>query len=101
MGKGGQIWLKCITVYLIMMIRDKNNIFERVGNFHAEMAWNYPIFLCFCVSQPHSLKVFVHNTSPLLFFNIRAMSFMLQGTHEFLKGTTTDYDLYYIALTSK
>ena len=25
-----------------MMIRDKNNIFERVGNFHAEMAWNYP-----------------------------------------------------------
>ena len=42
MGKGGQIWLKCITVYLIMMIRDKNNIFERVKNFHADLAWNYP-----------------------------------------------------------
>ena len=51
--------------------------------------------------NPHSFKVFVHNTSPLLFFNIRAMSFMLQGTHEFLKGTTTDYILCYIALTSK
>ena len=43
MGKGGQIWLKCITVDLNMMIRDKNNIFERAENFHAEMAWNYPI----------------------------------------------------------
>ena len=32
------------------------------------------IFLRFCVSQPHSLKVFVHNTSPLLFFNNRVMS---------------------------
>ena len=30
MGKGGQIWLKCITGDLIMKIRDKNNIFERV-----------------------------------------------------------------------
>ena len=30
MGEGGQIWLKCITGDLIMMIRDKNNIFERV-----------------------------------------------------------------------
>ena len=43
MGKGGQIWLKCITGDLIMMIRDKNNIFERVENFHADLAWNYPI----------------------------------------------------------
>ena len=42
MGKGGQIWLKCITVDLNMMIRDKNNIFETAENFHAEMAWNYP-----------------------------------------------------------
>ena len=42
MGKGGQIWLKCITGDLIMMIRDKNNIFERVENFHADLAWNYP-----------------------------------------------------------
>ena len=42
MGKGGQIWLKCIAGDLIMMIRDKNNIFERVENFHADLAWNYP-----------------------------------------------------------
>ena len=42
MGKGGQIWLKCITGDLNMMIRDKNNIFETDENFHAEMAWNYP-----------------------------------------------------------
>ena len=40
--EGGQIWLKCITGDLIMMIRDKNNIFERVKKNHAEMAWNYP-----------------------------------------------------------
>ena len=43
MGEGGQIWLKCITGDLIMMIRDKNNIFERVENFHADLAWNYPV----------------------------------------------------------
>ena len=43
MGEGGQIWLKCITGDLIMMIRDKNNIFEGVENFHADLAWNYPI----------------------------------------------------------
>ena len=42
--EGGQIWLKCITGDLIMMIRDKNNIFERVENFHADLAWNYPTF---------------------------------------------------------
>ena len=42
MGEGGQIWLKCITGDLIMMIRDKNDIFERVENFHADLAWNYP-----------------------------------------------------------
>ena len=42
MGEGGQIWLKCITGDLIMVIRDKNNIFERVENFHADLAWNYP-----------------------------------------------------------
>ena len=41
-GKCGQIWLKCIIEDLIMMIRDKNNIFERVENFHADLAWNYP-----------------------------------------------------------
>ena len=45
MGKGGQIWLKCITVDLNMMLRDKNNIFETTENFHAEMAWNYPYVL--------------------------------------------------------
>ena len=43
MVEGGQIWLKCITGDLIMMIRDKNNIFERVKKSLAEMAWNYPI----------------------------------------------------------
>ena len=43
--EGGQIWLKCITGDLIMMIRDKNNIFERVENFHADLAWNYPVVL--------------------------------------------------------
>ena len=42
MGKGGQIWLKCITVDLIMMIKYKNNIFERVKKNHADLAWNYP-----------------------------------------------------------
>ena len=40
--EGDQIWLKCITGDLIMMIRDKNNIFERVENFHADLAWNHP-----------------------------------------------------------
>ena len=40
--EGGQIWLKCITGDLIMMIRGKNNIFERVENIHADLAWNYP-----------------------------------------------------------
>ena len=35
MSKGGQIWQKCITRDLIMIIRVKKN--------HAEMAWNYPI----------------------------------------------------------
>ena len=40
--EGGQIWLKGITGDLIMMIRDKSNIFERVENFHADLAWNYP-----------------------------------------------------------
>ena len=46
MGEGGQIWLKCITGDLIMVIRDKNNIFERVENFHADLAWNYPAVRC-------------------------------------------------------
>ena len=45
MGKGGQIWLKCIAGDLIMVIRDKNNIFERVENFHADLAWNYPFVI--------------------------------------------------------
>ena len=43
MGEGGQIWLKCITGDLIMIKRDKNNIFERVENIHADLAWNYPV----------------------------------------------------------
>ena len=57
-------------------------------NTNTEYVWN----IC-------SFKVFDHNTTLLLFFNIRAMSFMLQGTHEFLKGTTTGYYLYHIDLT--
>ena len=40
---------------LIMMIRDKNNIFERVENFHADLAWNYPFV---------SLNVFVLAYAP-------------------------------------
>ena len=52
MGEGGQIWLKCITGDLIMMIRDKNNIFERVENFHADLAWNYPICNICNIIQP-------------------------------------------------
>ena len=43
MGKGGQIWLKCTTVGLIIMIRYKKNIFETVENFPADLAWNYPL----------------------------------------------------------
>ena len=42
MGKGGQIWLKCMIVDLIMMIKYKNNIFERVKKNHADLAWSYP-----------------------------------------------------------
>ena len=30
------------SVWYMMMIRDKNNIFERVENIHADLAWNYP-----------------------------------------------------------
>ena len=32
-GKGGQIWLKCIIRDLIMMIRDKNNILRGLRKF--------------------------------------------------------------------
>ena len=42
MGGVGQVSLKCITGDLIMMITDKNNIFERFENFPADLAWNYP-----------------------------------------------------------
>ena len=60
MGEGGQIWLKCITGDLIMMIRDKNNIFERVENFHADLAWNYPndkTIITICLGYQHILEV--------------------------------------------
>ena len=57
MGGGGQIWLKCITGDLIMMIRDKKNIFERVENFHADLAWNYP-FSYSSLGPPPSLLGF-------------------------------------------
>ena len=55
-----------------------------------------PSIIClrFCVSHPHSFKVFVHKTSPLLFFNIRAMSFMLQGTH-FIRFTKLSVHISY------
>ena len=59
------------------------------------------IFLRFCVSHPHSFKVFVHKTSPLLFFNIRAMSFMLQGTHEGHHKFTPEYVIIKPKLRSK
>ena len=50
MGKGGQTWLKCITGDLIMMISDKNNIFERVKKNHADLAWNYPFVIFVSIS---------------------------------------------------
>ena len=37
-----------------MMIRDKNNIFERVENFHADLAWNYPEALSKCSTSGRS-----------------------------------------------
>ena len=60
MGKGGQIWLKCITGDLIMIMTDKNNILERVENFHADLAWDYPsllsIFICDCSAKKGKYK---------------------------------------------
>ena len=53
---GGQIWLKCITVDMIMMIRYKNNIFERVEKNHADLAWNYPSFVWICFLKWSSLN---------------------------------------------
>ena len=50
MGEGGHIWLKCITVHLIMMIRYKNNIFERVKKNQADLAWNYPFVIFVSIS---------------------------------------------------
>ena len=58
MGKGGQIWLKCTTVDLIMMIRYKKNIFERVENFHADLAWNHPVVAFFSFVILHFLLGF-------------------------------------------
>ena len=55
MGECGQIWLKCITGDLIMMIRDKNNIFERVENFHADLAWNYPVNAAYKAMMHHMI----------------------------------------------
>ena len=50
MGEGGQIWLKCNLIDLIMMIRYKNDIFERVKKNHADLAWNYPFVIFVSIS---------------------------------------------------
>ena len=62
--EGGQIWLKCITGDLIMMIRDKNNICERVENFHADLAWNYPVKV-----RAHMSDILGHQQSFVTLFN--------------------------------
>ena len=41
--EGGQIWLKCITGDLIMMIRDKNNIFVKGREFSCRFGMELPI----------------------------------------------------------
>ena len=56
MGEGGQIWLKYITGDLIMMIRDKNNFFERVKKNHADLAWNYPEGVVGAQGEPSELR---------------------------------------------
>ena len=44
------------------MIRDKNNIFERVENFHADLAWNYPEVRCVSLTTepPSQMQMFTH-----------------------------------------
>ena len=59
-----------------MMIRDKNNIFERVENFHADLAWNYPSSFCcfrgcrcFCSFDFVLLVVYFGDTFSFVVFN--------------------------------
>ena len=65
MGKGGQIWLKCITVDLIMMIKYKNNIFERVKKNHADLAGNYPETLISRFGHPNVMLYWSDQNAPL------------------------------------
>ena len=65
MGKGGQIWLKCITVDLMMMIKYKNNIFERVKKNHADLAWNYPKKLISRFGHPNVMLHWSYQNAPL------------------------------------
>ena len=65
MGEGGQIWLKCITVDLIMMIRYKNNIFERVKKNHADLAGNYPETLISRFGHPNVMHYWSDQNAPL------------------------------------
>ena len=46
------------------MIRDKNNIFERVENFHADLAWNYPPDDPWCLYQLQSINQSIINDQP-------------------------------------
>ena len=82
MGEGGQIWLKCITGDLIMMIRDKNNIFERVENFHADLAWNYPV--------AHPVHPFNSGTGHSTHYKSRWTWQMVASTNTETKAKITD-----------
>ena len=87
MGEGGQIWLKCITGDLIMMIRDKNNIFERVENFHADLAWNYPLALFFSLTIKS--PVLSGSADNIIGSNIPRAGAHQQGRH--LQGTEAQH----------
>ena len=39
-----------------MMIRDKNNFFERVKKNHADLAWNYPEGVVGAQGEPSELR---------------------------------------------
>ena len=65
MGKGGQIWLKYITVNLIMNIGYKNNIFERVKRNHADLAGNYPETLILRFGHPNVMLYWSDQNAPL------------------------------------
>ena len=48
-----KIALKLGTRDLIMMIRDKNNVFDKVKNNHADLAWKYPGIVYKYLSHKH------------------------------------------------